>query len=194
MRRVTMVVIGNGNSSRANIEALIGDFLDSVDKADFAYVSSKKSEGVTRAEQFAESRGIAVHAHDSLESLYKSMKDIRLFMLWDDEDPDCQEVASFAQEHNIPMFDLTDGLVRITTKAETIEPIVRTEIPELEIPTKTTPVVSVIDEPEEDSEEEIEEYTDLGEMLMEAFEEIGRVMAGAFIEEVKRLLKEDDAE
>lgn len=203
MRRVTIAVIGNGKTSRANVEALLSDFLESVDKADLAVLANHQSEAATWAIQFAESKGVDVHTHPDLATMYKGMEDIRFFLAWDDEDPMCQDVSAFSQEHNIPMFDLTNGLVRINIKAEKIEPTKPSIMPEVE--TQTNPhtetklkgpapvaIIEVDEDEDDEDEDDDEEYEDdLGTLFTEAFEEAARVMALVFVDEVKRLLKEE---
>jgi hypothetical protein len=199
MRRVTIAVIGNGKTSRANVDALLGDFFDSVDKVEVAVLDSNQSEGIKWAIQFAESKSVSVTEYLSLKHIHDSTEELRLFVLWDDEDSVCQEVSAFSQEHNIPMFDLTDGLVRISIKADKIEPIKPSVMPEIEKKTSpdkpVKPRVEEEDEDEDDLEddeddEDDSEYADLGDILVEAFEEAAKVMAAAFVAEVKRLLQE----
>ena len=214
MRRVTIAVIGNGKTSRANVEALLGDIFDSVDQATVSFLADSGAEGSTWAKQFSEDRGAEVKTYSSLKGVYDSVPDatdLRFFLLWDDEDPACQNAAAFAQEHNIPMFDLTDGLVRITTKTERIDPVKPVVMPEVEKQVSPDPqpvkmTKRVVEEPEEELEEEVEEeveeyedevldYSSLGDILTEAFEEVAKVMAAAFVTEVRRLLEgSNDAE
>lgn len=201
MRRVTTAVIGNGKTTRANVEALLGDIWESVDMAVLA-VLSKDSEAVKWAISFADFQdNVRVDRHENLQGIYDSTEDkseIKFFLLWDDEDSECQDAAAFAQEHDIPLFDLTDGLVRIDTSPGLKPATPQAPVPEAEQQPKKTrkkvdPTPEEVLEIEESEDED--EYQTAGDMIIEAFEEAGRAMALAFVDEVKRLLKEpNDAE
>jgi hypothetical protein len=220
MRRVTIAVIGNAKTTRANVEALIGDIVDSVDEAAVVTVFDKKqSDGQIWAEQYATDKGLqtGVYDHNDYTTMLKEQKnEIKFFILWDDEDPECQLAASIAQANKIPAFDLTDGLIMIPLNSETIArptvaavPEVEAEVsnepvePQLSTPTINQPVrvsigeletffTDVLDkesdeDSEEDEEEDDDEY-DLGELMTLAIEEAARIFARSFAEEFKKLL------
>lgn len=126
MRRVTIVVIGNGKSTRANVEALIADVADSVDEAMVATVyDTKQSEGQVWAEQWAIDKDIPTFKcpDNDYDSLFaeNDLDDIKFFLLWDDEDPACQLAAATAQQYGVPAFDLAEGLIGIDLSRKTIE-------------------------------------------------------------------------
>jgi hypothetical protein len=200
MRRVTIAVIGNAKTTRANVEALIGDVVDSVDEAAIATVYDQaQSDGQVWAEQYAQDKELPVfqYAHNAYEELIAENKveDIKFFMLWDDEDPACQLAASIAQEHTILAYDLTDGLIMIPLNSEPILRPVQTEIPVAEEVSEEVPVVEVILVPEEsedlyeDEEDENELEYDLGELMTLAIEQAGKIFARSFAEEFIKLLK-----
>jgi hypothetical protein len=221
MRRVTIAVIGNAKTTRANVEALISDIVDSVDEAAIVTVFDKKqSEGQVWAEQFAADKGLqhGVYDHNDYKTMLGEQKnEIKFFILWDDEDPDCQLAASVAQENKIPAFDLTDGLMMISLNSEPIAKPVKAEVPEVETKVSAEPVepqlstptinqpirVSIGDletlfndeveeledsEDDEDLEDEDESDYDLGELMTLAIEEAGRIFAKSFAEEFKKHL------
>lgn len=221
MRRVTIVVIGNAKTTRANVDALIGDIVDSVDEAAVVTVFDKKqSEGQIWAEQFATDKGLltGVYDHNDYKTLLKEQKnELKFFILWDDEDPECQLAASIAQANKIPAFDLTDGLIMIPLNSEAIARPVVADVPAVEAEVSNEPVepqlsTRTINQPvrvsigeletfftdvadkeseeddlEESDEEEDEEY-DLGELMTLAIEEAARIFARSFAEEFKKLL------
>ena len=118
-------------------------------------------------------------------------------MLWDDDDSECQKASHFAQANNIPMFDLTNGLLRITLKDAPIVAPEIVEVPEAEeVPVSEPVVLNIIvdeDEDEEDDDESLdtEDYSEFefGELITVAIEEAGRIFAKSFAEEFIRLLK-----
>jgi hypothetical protein len=200
MRRVTIAVIGNAKTTRANVEALIGDVVDSVDEATIATVYDQtQSDGQIWAEQYAQDKELPVlqYAHNAYNELIveNKVEDIKFFMLWDDEDPACQLAASIAQENKILAYNLTDGLIMIPLNSEPISKPVQIEIPVAEEVVDEVPIVEVILVPEEleeayedEESEEGLEY-DLGELMTLAIEQAGKVFARSFAEEFIKLLK-----
>ena len=216
MRRVTIAVIGNAKTTRANVEALIGDIVDSVDEAAVVTVFDKKqSDGQIWAEQYATDKGLqtGVYDHNDYKTLLKEQKnEIKFFILWDDEDPECQLAASVAQSNKIPAFDLTDGLIMIPFNSEPISRPAVAAVPavedavskepveaQLSTPTIHQPVRVTIGEletfftdvPEEGSEEEEdeeEEYSevidDLGDLMKALIEEMATIFADKVAEEL----------
>lgn len=205
MRRVTIAVIGNAKTTRANVDALISDVVDSVDEATIATVyDSEQSDGQTWAQQFAEEKNIPFIAYpdNGYDHLFSesALDELRLFMLWDDEDPACQLAASRAQEMRVPAYDLTDGLMLIPLSTAPIPRPQKAEMPTVEAeevqPTVEETAEEVVSAPakdpvaEEDLDEEYEdgEY-DLGELMTLALEEAGKIFARSFAAEFMRLLK-----
>jgi hypothetical protein len=221
MRRVTIAVIGNAKTTMANVEALIGDIVDSVDEVAIATVfKSTQSDGQVWAEQYARDKdlryiGYAGNDYDALFSDHRG-SEIKLFILWDDEDPECQLAASVAQSHKLPAFDLTDGLIMIPLNSEPIARPVKADIPEVETkvsdeptepqlstPTTNQPIKVTLesldqlfedldeleaeDDELEDEDEDDSDY-DLGELMTLAIEEAGRIFARSFAEEFKKHL------
>jgi hypothetical protein len=145
MRRVTIAVIGNAKSTRANVEALITDMVEAMDSVALATVyKDKQSDGQIWAEQLAQDKGIPWVAYDKNDytTLLKEHKDneIKFFVLWDDEDPECQLAASVAQENSIIAYDLTNGLMQIPFSTATIQKPTVTAIPKVESEVSNEPV------------------------------------------------------
>ena len=197
MRRVTIAVIGNAKTTRANVEALISDVVDSVDEANIALVfDQEQSDGQKWAHQWANEKQVPVllYGNNDYASLLAEnpREDLKFFILWDDEDQACQLAASVAQEASILAYDLTDGLILIPIGSE---PILRPEKPK--IPEAET----VVTKPEEikveiTTTEELEpnadydsEY-DLEETLTVLVSELGKIFARSFAAEFKKIIKE----
>lgn len=202
MRRVTMVVIGNGKTTRSNVDAILSDFVESVDVADLVLVYDQKpSDGAVWAKQFAEEKlgSVREYTANDYEALLKDWPkgDLKFFILWDDEDPECQLASSFAQANAIPAFDLTDGLMMISLKQSNISAPVVAVIPEAEeviTPAVEQTVVEPTVENSEDVEEEFldlptEEY-DVAELITLLMEQAGKELARSFFSEFKKLLNE----
>lgn len=204
MRRVTIAVIGNAKTTRANVDALISDVVDSVDAAEIVTVyESDQSDGQTWSQQFAEEKGIPFKSYpnNDYDSLFSesNLDELRLFLLWDDEDPACQLAASMAQEYRVPAYDLTDGLMLIPLSNAPIPKPQKAEMPKAEEekvepvqPESVEEIVSAppAEEPEDALEEdELEDEYDLGELMTLAIEEAGKIFARSFAAEFMRLLK-----
>ena len=209
MRRVTIAVIGNAKTTRANVEALISDVVDSVDKAIIATVYDQvQSEGLIWAEQWAADKGVPVlqYPNNDYDHLFaeNSPEDVKFFLLWDDEDTESQLAASRAQEARVLAYDLTDGLILIPLNSEPISRPVGASIPQAEIVTpevketsvkiKTTPEITIEDALEEEEEEyEDDRYDgeyDLEDTLTVLVSELGKIFARSFAKEFKRIIKD----
>lgn len=207
MRLRTIVVLGNGKTSRANVDAILGDAITvHKDSVQFAFVSrSTQSEGISWAQQYVAESGCVgvVYGSDSSLDLSKvvadnSNRDIEFYLLWDDEDFDCLEAVSFCQSNNIPMFDLSNGLVAIKPATKIEQPVL-SGMPEVEKITNPevglTKKVIKTDEEEEEEEEEFEddeEEMDSEDIILEGIQEIARVFAMAIAAELKVLLKPEE--
>ena len=200
MRRVTIAVIGNAKTTRANVEALIGDVVESVDEAIIATVYDKEpSDGILWAEQWAADKGIPVlqYPENNYDALLteNAREDVKFFLLWSDEDPECQLAASRAQEARVMAYDLTDGLILIPLNIEPISRPVQVVIPKAEeVVPEPTPVTVELDIEEEEEEEyantDYESEYDLEETLIVLISEMGKIFARSFAAEFKRIIKE----
>jgi hypothetical protein len=188
MRRVTIVVIGNGKTTRANLEALIEDVADSVDEVVLATVyDTAQSEGQIWAEQWAQDKEIPVlqYSENDYESLFaeNALDELRFFMLWDDSDSECQLAASQAQRVNVPVFDLTDGLVRVNIE----------DAPAIPEPVKA-PEHEIVEELPEETDEEIisgdVEELDFEEAIAQTIHSLASLIVSQLMHEIAGIVKD----
>jgi hypothetical protein len=208
MRRVTIAVIGNGKTSRANVEALLNDTIESFDETYIALIYDKTpSEGVVWAKQYSDSKSITYKEYSDLDfsTFVTDNKDreTKFFILWDDEDFECVEAIRCSQKHNIRSFDLTNGLVAIKSITTDIKPRQFENMPEVETkvnPTdyskKETKNESNFVRIEKDQEEEYEDEEDEDEgeyessdIILEAVEEIAKIFAVAIASAIKEAME-----
>ena len=209
MRRVTIAVIGNGKTSRANVEALLNDTIESFDETHVALVYDKApSEGVVWARQYSESKSIPYKEYSDLNfsTFVADNKDreTKFFILWDDEDFECVEAIRCSQKHNIMSFDLTNGLVAIKSITTDIKPRQFENMPEVE--TKVNPTdyskketkyessfVRIEKDQEEeedyDDEEDDDEEYESSDIILEAVEEIAKIFAVAIASAIKEAME-----
>lgn len=226
MRRVTIAVIGNGKTTRANLEALITDTADAMDKIAIATVYDKaQSQGQTWAEQLAADKGWPWAAYDQndYKTLFKdnAKDEVKFFVLWDDDDPDCQQAAYMSQEYGVLAYDLTNGLMKLGLNTKPIEAVTTPDIPEVENTVSAEPVeaqlsapaseirVSVVspedilskvlemaedaeDDEEDPEDDDDDDVWDLGELLENAIEEAARHFARSFASEFKKIMSKDE--
>ena len=206
MRRVTIAVMGNGKTTRANVEALISDVVDSVDEAIIAIVyNEKKSDGVEWTYQYAIDKELPVldYSRNNYDELLaeNAKEELRFFALWDDDDSECQTAAAIAQQNNIPVYDLTNGLMLVPLSQDPISaptrvvmPVVETQVTEEPVPTKKVlkPIEEALDDDEEepDDEEEYDSEYDLEKNIVVLVSEMGKIFARSFAKEFKRIIEE----
>jgi hypothetical protein len=211
MRLSTIVIVGNGKTSRSNVEALLSDaFLLNKDLIVNFVSRTSQSEGITWAQQYTASSGIVgtVYGSDTSLDFEKVLKDnadrkIEFYILWDDEDFDCLEAIKFCEKNNLEAFDLTNGLVRIKPSKNPIEVPTLLDMPEVERTASVEPkksdlkkvVIEEYDDEDEDEEDEDddEEYESEG-IIVEGIQEIARIFAMAIAAELKELLKPEDSD
>jgi hypothetical protein len=210
MRRVTIAVIGNGKTSRANVEALLNDTIESFDETFLALIyDSTPSEGVTWSKQYAESKAIPFKEYSALDfsglTLDSKDREIKLFILWDDEDFECVEAIRCSQENSFAAFDLTNGLVSIKSITTEIKPRpAPSAMPEIETKVNTivkdwsktesnfVKVTVSVDDEEEEEEEDEDEGTDeyeSSDIIFEAIEEIAKIFAVAVASAIKEAME-----
>lgn len=206
MRRVTIAVMGNGKTTRANVEALISDVVDSVDEAIIAIVyDEKKSDGVEWAYQYAIDKELPIldYSRNNYDELLveNAVEELRFFALWDDDDSECQTAAAIAQQNNIPVYDLTNGLMSVPLSQEPIAspprvimPVSETQVSEEPAPAKKIlkPIEEALDDEEEpdDDEDVYDSEYDLEENIVVLMSEMGKIFARSFAKEFKRIIKE----
>ena len=196
MRRVTIVVMGNGKTTRANVDALLDDMLDSVDEMRVAIVYDKEmNQELTWVQQYAADKSLPTVFYDrnDYRTLFSenNVEELKFFSLWDDDDPDSQLAASQAQSKNVSVYDLTNGLMAVSLSQS---PIAKPEIASIpKVEEEISPIIELPEEAEEDDEEleddEEGEY-DLEETLTILVSELGKIFARSFADEFKRIIKE----
>ena len=210
MRRVTIAVIGNGKTSRANVEALLNDTIESFDETYLALIyDNTPSEGVTWSKQYADSKNIPYKEYSALNfsglTLDNKDREIKLFILWDDEDFECVEAIRCSQENSFAAFDLTNGLVSIKSVTTDIKPrTAPSAMPEIETKISSdikkdskyeSSFVKVTvheDDEEEEDYEDDDEGTDeyeSSDIIFEAIEEIAKIFAVAVASAIKEAME-----
>ncbi len=176
MDKYYVLVAGNGETSRANLEALMEDhyYANGADGTLVIAYKTKPTQSQIFAVQYSLDRKkeVLIYATEAasfagfgssdvvlsdtpLEDSVKLLKGEKasVFLLWSDEDPDCTDILSAAKDIGAPVFDLTDGLNPIDP-AEGITPVVKTVFPVQEV---ETPIEEEDDEEEYEDEEEEED-------------------------------------
>lgn len=198
MEKYYVVVAGNGTTSRANLEALLEDhfYAKGADGVVHIVEEGKLSQGKIFASQFAKDKNKPVFNAGIRESLSTvDFKNTACFILWSDEDRECQDTMAIATELGIPCFDLTEGLLPLSP-SKGIKVSVDPVIPAAEETTRKvaeTPYVEPEDEDiEEDEEDEDDEEgydEDEAGNLYFGIEAIAKIFAKAIVEEIERVKK-----
>jgi len=207
-----ILVAGNGNTTRANVEALIDDhFIANGDEGTLVLAfESTPTQGQKWAAQFAKDNNkktitYSLKEHNTLECprtsavisdtpFEEAVKDIAGknsvgFLLWDDEDMESAEVLRLCKNAGIKCFDLTTGLYEITP-ADNIEQEVAPIIPLMERLSEAEVLKEEPQEEDEDVEEDEEEVEEVGveETLTDAVTFIAQIFARELAAEFKKLL------
>lgn len=204
-----VLVAGSGETSRANVEALMDDHYYANGDAGTLVLAfeGKPSQGQVYAAQFAKDRAKnitvfctpdsetnaitntaqfnrvqnpVVHALELIEGKVNAA-----FLLWNDDDEKTLELLEFCTEDNIPCYDLTDGLVVLgkpTTKS--VKPV----MPEVEATTSDAiPFIPdyVPDEDEEEDEDEEDAEDNFEEVIIDAVYELARMISATVVEQLK---------
>jgi hypothetical protein len=201
MEKYYVVVAGNGTTSRANLEALMEDhfYAKGADGVVHIVEDGKMSQAKIFSAQFAKDKNKPVFQSPLSEALSKTdPKNTSCFILWSDEDRECQDTLATATEMGIPCFDLTEGLLPITP-SKNIQVSVPPSLPvaeEMEPTIAETPYVEPEDEEieDEDEEDEDDEYDeDEAGNLYFGIEAIAKIFAKAIVEEIERAKKGPEA-
>jgi len=172
-----IIVTGNGKTSRANVEALVDDYIHANPKLTFTLANPVRlSEGQVWLKQYLADKNIAFEVE--LFDPKVTKENSAMFILWDDDDPESLSSLAIAKEGGIPAFDLTDGLNALVPQ-ESIKAVQAPVIPEQE---QMTEEESEADDDDEDPEE-------FEDPLYEAVRIIADIFAEAIGKELKRVLK-----
>jgi hypothetical protein len=197
MEKYYVVVAGNGTTSRANLEALMEDhfYAKGADGVVHIVDDGKMSQAKVFSAQFAKDKNKPVFQSPLSDALGKTdPKNTSCFILWSDEDPECQNTLALATGMGIPCFDLTEGLLPIQASSG-VKAVVEPVIPSAE---ETTPKVveapyvepeeeEIEDEDEEDEDSEYDE--DEAGNLYFGIEAIAKIFAKAIVEEIEKAKK-----
>jgi hypothetical protein len=177
MDKYYLVIAGTGETSRANVEALIEDYIYGHGQ-DVTFVlpyEKRPSQGQIFAAQLAKDKSKDIllfckedanyeglpsssvsHSDRPLETACAKLKDTNIvaFVLVDDEDPSINETLSVFSEYKVPAFDLTEGLMPIKFNPGAVE--VKTEV--------AIPEAEEMPEPEEEDEDDLDDFEDLDDL------------------------------
>lgn len=209
-----ILVAGNGDTSRANVEALLEDYILARGENGVMVIpfSSTPSAGQIWSAQIASSNKLDViivappngilesvpkgqYVQSTSDGLYensahmlKEMADApEMFILWDDEDPSSLEFLAQAKMREIPACDLRNGLVGLTP-TENLTPSPAVVIPEAE---QLTPVVDTVVEEEvaedaaEDEEEAEDDEDETVDVIYSAIYAFAEIIADMVAERIK---------
>jgi hypothetical protein len=199
MEKYYVVVAGNGTTSRANLEALLEDhfYAKGADGVMHIVEDGKMSQAKIFSAQFAKDKNKPVFQSPLSDALGKTdPQNTSCFILWSDEDSECQNTLALATDMGIPCFDLTEGLLPIKASSG-VKAVVEPVIPTAEEATPKvveTPYVEPedqdVDEEDEYDEETDEEYDeDEAGNLYFGIEAIAKIFAKAIVEEIERAKK-----
>jgi len=207
-----ILIAGNGNTTRANVEALIDDYFilnkDSVVVLPFERTPTL---GQKWAAQYAkdndkkiilyslpDSKNVDCQRDEQIETdtpfedavAFIADKENAAFLLWDDEDTESTEVLRLCKAAKVRCFDLTSGLYEITP-TENIKPVEKPVMPKQEI--VVNPPVPVVEEDsdfeeEEEEEEDDEEEVEVEEVLTDAITYIAQIFAREVALELKKIM------
>lgn len=200
MDKYCVVIAGNGTTSRANLEALLEDhfYAKGADGVVFIIEEGKLSQGKVFAEQFSKDKNKSVVyiklLSDSLQQL--DPKNTSCFILWSDEDAECQNTLAICTEIGIPCYDLTEGLLpikpskNIVVSTSPVIPTAEETTPKVVETPYVEPVDEDVDEEDEDDEEADEDYDeDNAANLYFGIEAIAKIFAKAVVEELEKAKK-----
>ena len=205
-----VLVAGSGETSRANVEALMADHYYASGNNGVLVLSfdERPSQGQVWAAQLAKSQNIDVvvfaKANAFLDTIsnatfneeanpiskafeFVAGKQTDVFLLWNDEDPVCTEALAICKKNGILALDLCDGLSAITP-SETLEVTKEEPVKMPPIEAKANPHGEEDQEFDEDEDEEDEEDDEEEEEIDSVYfgvEAIAKVFARALVEEMK---------
>lgn len=210
-----IVVLGSGDTSRANVDALLDDyFFNKKDKYVVVLAFNKQaSQGQVFAAQFAKdnnkdlvvfanegfiSAGLpqasVTHSATPVKDAVNSAKgtDAEVFMLWSDEDMETANIISLVSEAGLPAYDLTDGLTKIQASAN-IQVVEDPVMPEIEATTAKKEHPSLFEELEDEEEDDESEYeeVDVDDEVFALAESLS-MFAKVIAKEVAKELKKDE--
>lgn len=208
----SVLVAGSGETSRANVEALIEDHYHANGKNGLVIVAftNRPSPGQVWTAQLAASKSLDIVVvspeHGVLDGMGKANRvksdnpfatavelaktkaeNPQAFILWSDDDPDSVECLAHCKAHLVPALDLRQGLMEISPAAD-LEPSEPPSVPDIELLPENPPTVDLEaseDEPEDEEEEEDDEETDISDIIYEGIYAIADLIADLVAERLK---------
>jgi hypothetical protein len=139
-----LIVAGNGETTRVNVEALLEDYFrgNGKDFILFLPFKDRPSQGQVWAHQLANEMGISttvvapegailmsitssslVTAADPIATLVETVKGewVTAFLLWDEADVYTATLLSALQEASVPAYDLCKGLLEVSAGSNPVE-------------------------------------------------------------------------
>ena len=213
MDKYYVLVTGSGNTSRANLEALMEDHFYANDRDGqgvllLAY-DEKPSQGQTFAAQLAKDKGKEIIVLTTESGRFDGIPGASIkvepepikaaskmlageksvaFILWSDDDEDCIDTLSHCKGVSVPCFNLTDGLNALNSP-EDLKPSVKPIIPKAEtIKEAEEDPVDGEDEAEEDDDEdeEDEEEDELADDIYYGIQALVQAIAKAVVAELQK--------
>jgi hypothetical protein len=182
-----IIVIGNGKTSRANVEALIDDYIYANPKLHIHFHYEKAmSEVQFWLKQYAEDKTLEYSVSSGSEDLKLGANEtVAMFIVWSDEDPESANALVMAKELGISAFDFTNGL-SVLVASEGATTVKTPEIPEQE----ELPVEDIEDVTQVtlEDEEDLDDFVAV-DPLYSAIDYIAKVFAEAIARELKQVLK-----
>lgn len=208
----SVLVAGSGETSRANVEALIEDHYHANGKNGLVIVAftNRPSPGQIWAAQLAASKDLDVVVvspeHGVLDALGKANRvksdnpfatavelaktkaeNPQAFILWSDDDPDSVECLAHCKAHLVLALDLRQGLMEIQPAAD-LEPSTPPVIPDIELLPENPPTVdleAIEDESEDEIEEDEDEESDTSDIIYEGIYAIAELIADMVAERLR---------
>lgn len=202
----SVILAGNGETSRANVEALLDDhYYASGDGLRLIIAFNQRpSQGQVWASQLYNQRKLDIIVYSRPNAFLDSIThatlvesdtpiqdavnkfkgpDTDAFILWSDEDPDSLDALAFCKEVGIRAYDLSDGLSEITPttdiKPSTPEPV----MPKVESSTKSAEEVEY-DEDEAEIDEDEEDYDEAVDEIYAGIEALVELIANRVVEKL----------
>jgi len=164
-----IIVGGAGKTTRPNVEALVDDYIYFNPEIKFIlYPESALSEAQTWLKQYLIDKKVE---HQTTDNLDFPLEKSAMFLLWDEADVKTKLLLEFAEDKGIPVFDLTNGLVQLSTAVH---------VPDFGAPKPVEYPVEKVSEP-------VEKHVN-ADAISEVIENVARLFAEAFASELKKAL------
>lgn len=162
----SLIIAGNGETTRVNVEALLEDYFrgNGSDFMLFLPFKDRPSQGQVWAHQLTSEMGIPttvvapegailmsitssslVTASDPIKSVVETAEDATAFLLWDETDIFTASLLDSLKEASVPSYDLCKGLLTISASVQPPKPVVEAPEPVKEPVVQVTEMLSAED-------------------------------------------------